>query len=130
MQTDQAAEPDRDQRCRSTTPTIFSDASRIDARTVSELISAAVIGAQIGDGELSHHWASAQDTPAETAILSAWTSTPRSMASSSLSGRSLPLSATGEGLQQPANPGRYCASARVAVAVVDGARSMTLILPH
>ena len=83
----------------------------------------------MGDGELSHHCASAQETPAETAIFSAWTSTVRSMPSSSAQGRSRqrcrPVSRINQRRGQLSR-----GPAPVSTVTLDGAGSMHLILPH
>ena len=101
----------------------------MDACTVSRAISEAVIGAQIGDGELNHQDASAHDRPAERAIFSAWTSTERSMLSNSPSGRSRhrrrPVMPCSQEFQRALRARLPGSSARV-----GGAGSMQLILPH
>jgi hypothetical protein len=88
-----------------------------------------VIGAQIGDGELSNQMATAQDRPAESAILNAWTSTPRSMDSNSLSGRPRHFRRPVTDRSQPLRH-RLNRPPPVTVADVTGAGFMTLILPH
>jgi hypothetical protein len=61
-----------------TTATTRWTASRTEARTVSRATRDAVIGAQIGDGDPSSLWASAQLTPADTAIFNACINTAAS----------------------------------------------------
>ena len=112
------------------TATIFSTASRIDARTVSRAISDAVIGAQIGDGELSHQAASAQDRPGRQGDLQRL---DQHRHGRSPAARRAVDRATGGcpvmRLQPAVPPGAQGAPAGFS-ATVGGAGSMPLILPH
>ena len=73
--------------------------------------------------------ATAHDRPADKAILKAWTSTPRSMDSNSLSGRPRHFRRPVSDRSQPPRL-RLSRPTPVTVADVTGAGVMTLILPH